>query len=129
MDTPAVWRAYAVGTGQSLDVAEDLTVGDSAPAMLYISGGGAVESGRSFIGREPGAAGSSVTVTGSASRWEVLGPLYAGGSETGSGGAVALTITDNGQVNVGGLLKVMTGSYVTVGTASNSGTLEVDDNV
>ena len=119
---PGGLASHTVGAGQSLDVAEHFTVGADAPGTLYV-GGGTVESGRSYVATEFGASGSSVTVSGSGARWDVLENLYVGGTETLLGGAAALTIANAGQVEVDQWMAVMAGSVVTVGSSSTVGTL------
>ncbi|MCC6491607.1 MAG: hypothetical protein IT424_01145 [Pirellulales bacterium] len=125
---PGSVASHWVSAGQSLDVAEYLTIGDDAPATLSITGGGMVESGRSFIGRNSGSAGSGVQVGGGGSRWDVLDQLYVGGSEGGaSGGRANLTISNGGQVNVEYLMEVAPGGSAVVGAYSTSATLTVDN--
>jgi T5SS/PEP-CTERM-associated repeat protein len=123
---PGGLAGHSVGAGQSLVVAEKFTIGGDAPATFNIHSGGTVESERSFIGKEPLSSGSSMTVA-SGSSWHVLDQLYVGGDETYAGGAATLTLSGGGQVDVDGLLYVLSNSFVTVGAASTVGTLTVRD--
>ena len=55
-----------------------LVVGDTTPMSLVIAGGATVTGSSGVIGQSPGAAGSSVTVTGSGSQWLLSDKLVTG---------------------------------------------------
>ena len=66
---------------------------------LIIDAGGTVETnGLGYVGHSEGSTGK-VTVGGAGARWDVIGGIYVGGNETGTGGAGTLTVNSGGTVN------------------------------
>ncbi len=78
--TPSIWTTR----GQ-------VQVGGEGMGTLTISADGRVSSGDG-IAMQTGSAGSSATVTGAASRWDVTGPLYVGGNASTAGTAGTLSV-------------------------------------
>jgi fibronectin-binding autotransporter adhesin len=83
----------------------NLIVGGSGLGTLTIENGGTVTSSFAGIAEQSGSAGSSATVTGVGSTWNVAAGLNVGDAGTGSlsilaGGTV--NIASGGQLNVGG---------------------------
>jgi T5SS/PEP-CTERM-associated repeat protein/autotransporter-associated beta strand protein len=133
---PAAPAAAAIGTsgnvsdantGEPYNGADDpwvttyLTVGDSAPGSMTISGGSMVDnSSTGRIAFNADASTSSVTVTGNGSKWDNAGSLG-----VGIYGAGALVVTDGGSVSSGnvhvgfrgtGTLNITGGGSVVSGT-------------
>ena len=84
-----------------------LDVGRGRPGTLTITAGGRVESATTVIGRDPGANGSAVTVSGAdlngvSSTWEIGGRLGVGGDPVSgtNGGTSTLRIQSGGIVSV-----------------------------
>ncbi len=119
--------SHTVGAGESLNVQRYLTVGYDARGTLDITDGGTVVSCWSSIAGLAGSGGSSVSVNGAGSRWDILDALYVGGSSGGPGGAGLLAVENNGWVDIGDSLKIFGGSGVHVGGATSSGTVTVGD--
>ncbi len=94
----------------------NLVVGDSAPASVTVNGGYTVSNtGTGTIANSAAASTSSVTITGTGSKWTNASSLYVGAMGTGtldvtSGGTLVSSfvnylgnnIGSNGTVNVGG---------------------------
>lgn len=73
-----------LGTGKTLNVANNLTVGDSNQArILSIENGGVASNYFGYVGNTAGSSGT-VTVTGAGSQWNNSGRLYVGNSGTGT---------------------------------------------
>lgn len=66
--------------------------------MVIADGGQMNIHNGAFIARFAPATGSSVTVSGSGSGWNVTGPLYVGGSDASVGGVAQLRVSDGGLV-------------------------------
>ena len=132
--------------GGSLDVtagmagasADSLIVGSFGLGTLTVQNAGTVTSAAVSIADQAGSAGSSATVTGTGSTWNIGGALTVGNGDTGSlsvlaGGAV--TITGGGEVNIGNIVGAnasgtvlvdnatlrANGSFIGVGQLGNSG--------
>lgn len=85
-----------------------LAVGGSGRGTLTVADGGVMDLplGYAMIGRWAGSNGSSATVEGPGSEWNIGGALYVGGSDLSSGGAGTLTVGDAAYVNVGDKINV-----------------------
>jgi T5SS/PEP-CTERM-associated repeat protein len=134
--------------GGSLDVtagnaatADSLTVGGFGLGTMTVQNGGTATSASASIADQAGSAGSSVTVTGTGSTWNIVGGstgLTVGNSDTGSlsvlaGGAVI--ITGGVEVNIGGFTGIngtgtvlvdnatltANGSFIQTGVLGNPG--------
>ena len=134
--------------GGSLDVtagnaatADSLTVGGFGLGILTVQNGGTATTASASIADQAGSAGSSVTVTGTGSTWNIVGGstgLTVGNSDTGSlsvlaGGAVI--ITGGVEVNIGGFTGIngtgtvlvdnatltANGSFIQTGVLGNPG--------
>jgi T5SS/PEP-CTERM-associated repeat protein len=110
-----------VVTGQDswLDVLDHLCVGYSGTGSLTIEDGGRVVSEYGYVGQHEDADGT-VLITGDGSRWSVDEDLYIGGNDGGSGGTGLVTVTDGGELVVGGELYVWD-----TGTLAGDGTVTV----
>lgn len=106
----------------SVTMGLDLAVGDTSAGSLFIANGGWVENQSAFVGSGAGAGGSSVTVSGSNSRWINNGNLNVGHNSTGT-----LTITGGGavtsNVSIIGRGLGASGSSVLVSGADGAGTV------
>jgi T5SS/PEP-CTERM-associated repeat protein len=96
-------------------------VGDSGVATLTIENGGSVTSPTAGIANFAGSAGSSVTVTGTGSTWNI-----SGGFTVGSGDSGSLSILAGGTVNAAGASEINIGPGP-LGTGNGVGTLLVDN--
>ena len=73
--------------------------GNGSNGNLIIDAGGTVETnGLGYVGHSEGSTGK-VTVGGAGARWDVIGGIYVGGNEAGTGGAGTLTVNSGGTVN------------------------------
>ncbi|RMH13788.1 MAG: hypothetical protein D6698_13530 [Gammaproteobacteria bacterium] len=75
-----------------------LNVGDDDVGFMVIENGGRVETDFGVIGDDPGGSGSQVTVTGTASRWNLATQL-----NVGDNGAGSISIESGGMVDVAGI--------------------------
>jgi len=82
-----------------------LCVGRNGSGELGIHNGGLVANSYGYIGLETGSAGT-VTVDGVDSTWTNSGSLYVGGNKSSAGGTGSLTVSSDGTVDVGDMLKV-----------------------
>jgi len=110
------------GGGSTWASTGGLQVGTWGNGTLAITGGGAVSSATGNVGKEVGSIGA-VTVDGNGSTWMNTGDLYVGGSETAAGGTATVTVSDDGLLGVGGLLKLWPGGTVDL----DGGTIRFDD--
>jgi len=110
------------GVSSKWNCSSSLYVGWYGSGTLAVSGGGLVSSATGYIGDESGSMGS-VTVTGAGSKWINNGDGHIGGSSSSAG---TLTVSDGGQVRIGGKLKLWgANAEVTVaGGTLSAGTLE-----
>ena len=117
--------ATVTGDGSTWTDSGDLYIGEMAAGTLNIEAGGQVNSTRVYVGSNLGYT-SIATVTGDGSTWTNSGDLYVGGRSTAAGGTGSVTVTDGGQVAVGGVLKLCgTASDVTVDASTvSAGALE-----
>jgi T5SS/PEP-CTERM-associated repeat protein/autotransporter-associated beta strand protein len=132
-------QGTVIVNGGTLDSTGGLFVGDFGLGTLTIQNGGTVTSATGTIAGQAGSAGSSVTVTGTNSTWNIgAGSLTVGNSDTGSlsilaGGAVI--VSPGAQINIGdttgvngtgtvlvdnGTLRA-NGSFIAVGELGNPG--------
>ena len=99
----------------STNTAAALTVGETTNSALTLNGASTLESGPTIVGDQAGAGGSTLTVSGTGTQWQVNGGLTVGEADSGSqvsvnGGATAVidTLTagdqnaSNGTVSVSG---------------------------
>ncbi len=103
------------GTGSRLNNAGQFVIGNSGLGSLMIGAGGAVQTTRpgatlatpsADIAAGTGSDGSSVSVNGTGSTWQVFGPLVVGGAGFGSlavsaGGTVTADQLDEGEFATG----------------------------
>jgi len=103
----------------------ELNVGSSGSGTLIVSNGGQVSSTQGYVGRYGSGAGN-VTITGTGSAWSATGNLYLGGATIVAGGAANVSVTDGGQINVTGLLKLLRANTTLIvdGGSVNAGILE-----
>jgi len=94
----AFGQVSVLGEGSSWSITKHLSIGvnNNSTGILEIGAGGTVTNNSSYIGYNPGSYGE-VTVSDAYSTWHVNGSLLVGRRGKGQ-----LTITDGGQVNVGG---------------------------
>ena len=84
-----------------------LTVGETTTTSLSLTGGGMLSSGPSIIGDQSGSNGSTVTVQGAGTLWQVIGGLTVGNADGGvqcnvfAKGAAVLDTLDVGAQSVG----------------------------
>jgi T5SS/PEP-CTERM-associated repeat protein len=95
-----------------------LTVGGQGIGTVSVTNGGQLTSSFATIGEALGSAGSSVTVDGLGSDWNITGA----GLEIGTAAAGALTIQNSGVVNLNGA-----SGQVEVSNGTATGTLTIDD--
>ena len=101
----------------NVNVADDTAVGVDAIATLFIDGGGTVDAGgTAAIAASTGSAGSSVSVVGANSTWQVTGTLDIGEAAEGS-----LTVVSQGSVAASGVDVGVTAGAVGVITVSGVG--------
>ena len=81
----------------ALGIAGGATIGNAAPASLFVLPGGTVTDSTAAIAANSGSGGSEATVSGVGAQWQTAGELDVGSGDSGS-----LLISDGGQVNVGG---------------------------
>jgi fibronectin-binding autotransporter adhesin len=106
--------ALVSGPGSQWTNAGGMVVGSLGTGSLTISAGGHVtNSFLSFVGSDAGSIGS-ITVTGVGSQWSNDSSLYLGGRDSASGGTGTLTVSDGGNVNVAGALKLWNNGTVTL---------------
>jgi T5SS/PEP-CTERM-associated repeat protein len=117
--------ATVTGSG-SLLTGGKLVVGYVGKGALTVAGGGqVVTSGSSVISNSPGASGT-VLITGTGSQWFNTGNVYVGGSTALAGGPATVTVTDNGSLNVSGLLRLYnTGTLNLAGGSIAANTLDL----
>ncbi|MET0747041.1 MAG: autotransporter domain-containing protein [Rhizobium sp.] len=109
--------------GGSLDTSFSsgaLRVGGQGIGTVLVENGGQLTSYYSFIGEGTGSAGSSVTVEGPGSAWNVTGGIL----YLAEGAAGALTVRDSGVVNVNGSA---VGARLDASNGSGAGTITIDD--
>ena len=111
------------GAGSTWTTGGDaLLVGRKDEGHLSVFNGGSVSSGTGYVSVASSGGGSTATVQGSNSTWEVSASLYVGGHETGAGGTAEVTVSDGGSVEVSDTLKLWSGGTVTL----SGGTIETD---
>lgn len=130
-----------LGTGKTLNVANNLTVGESNQArILNIENGGVASNYFGYVGHTAGSSGT-VTVTGAGSQWNNSGRLYVGNSGTGTlnignGGVVSSNAVfssvgyntgSQGVVNVNGAGSQWNNSGQLYVGVSGTGTLNIEN--
>jgi T5SS/PEP-CTERM-associated repeat protein/uncharacterized repeat protein (TIGR03803 family) len=132
---------FVTGTGSVLGVAGTVDVGDAGLGNLSIRSGGTVltvpvtgtASTAVYVGRQAGSDGSSVSVTGAGSNWQITGGLYIGTAAAGSlsvtaGGSLNAATLDlgvavggSGVVSVVGASHLVIGGHLTIGDGGSAG--------
>ena len=101
-------------------------IGLSGDGTLNVRNGGTVANYQAFIGHDAGGIGTA-TVDGPGSVWTTTGALYVGGNETAAGGTGTVNVSNGGQVDVSGNLKIWnTGTFNLNGGTVDTGDLTVD---
>ena len=117
-------RGTVTVNGGTLDVTGGspgiLTVGSFGLGTLIVQNGGTVTSTSANIADQSGSTGSSATVTGAGSTWNIGG----GGLTVGHGDVGSLSILAGGTVNVGSAAQVKIGDTTGV---NGTGTVIVDN--
>lgn len=112
------------GLGSVLTNSGDLTVGYSGSSnALTVSEGGQVFSSNSYIGRDPGSTGNTVSITGNGSFWSNSGSIFIGDNGTGVGGSGSLVVRDGAMVQAAAI-NIMRGS-VYAGSTNALGSSDV----
>jgi T5SS/PEP-CTERM-associated repeat protein/autotransporter-associated beta strand protein len=101
------------GTGSTLDIGDEMNVGDSGTASLLIENGGSVtNNSNSIVGYDQGGSGS-VTITGSNSKW--ITSAFTGGSVTvGESGSGSVLVENHGLMTTVGYGIIGDNGYGTV---------------
>ncbi len=92
-------EGHVTGAGSIWHIVSNLAIGTNAGSQGFLDitdGGRVTVEGNGYVGYLQGSSEGYVTVSGAGSDWEIGDSLYAGWNGNGS-----VTITDNGQVEVG----------------------------
>src|SRR5690606_23456969 len=92
-------EGHVTGAGSIWHIVSNLAIGTNAGSQGFLDitdDGRVTVEGNGYVGYLQGSSEGYVTVSGAGSDWEIGDSLYAGWNGNGS-----VTITDNGQVEVG----------------------------
>ena len=116
--------SVSLGSG-SATALSGLTLGATTLATLSLTGGGTLATGPTIISDQSGSGGSSVSVSGSGSLWQVNGGLTLGNADSGA----QLSVNGRGLVVLDSLdVGAQTAGSGTVGVAGSGSRLSVTGN-